>query len=379
VDEVARDDQHGPAGAAGGSFEDVGERAEVAEVPLKVGSNDEPTFTGKGYDTLHDPITIPSRERLGGMLGSRPVRQGTTRRTDWARALARAAILGAGVGAAACSGGAEPDDDGLAPSQSAPIREDGPRESPRLDLRRTEADPNPLKLPARKLDLAAGSRVFTVPEVMLRGAKLGSAFSLRAATITGRDGDDFIVDGRDGPPYRVHAAYVIPLVPLTRPKLEAPVVAEWAGALRHGVIRRLVKDKIVVRFTDAGDKSERTLSAEQMMLQKDGFHSGNYAVRRSGADYVHLLLVSPLGESSGDWLAIGYGGATQVVAERDLLAVPVSYLPKVGTSVWAEHLGKMRDAKVTAVDRPGLCDVRFDRAGKSVVVGWGLVMPPGKN
>ena len=240
------------------------------------------------------------------------------------------------------------------------------------------AEPNPLGLPARKLELETGTRVFAVPEPMLRGARLGSAFSLRASTIAGRDGDNLVIDGRDGPDYSIHPGYVVPLVPAKRPRLNQPVIAEWAGGLRHGVVRRYVKDKIVVRFTDAQDRSDRSLGPLQMMPQVDGFRPGNYAARRVGSELQHVLLVSPLGnqKDATEWLALGYAGAARVVKTEELLGVPVSYEPKPGSIALVEHLGRMREGVVKEVDKPGLMTVRFERAGRPVETGWGLVMPP---
>jgi len=223
---------------------------------------------------------------------------------------------------------------------------------------------------------------------MLRGAKTGSSFQLRATTVTGKDGDNLLVDGRDGPNYAIHPSYLLPLQSIPRPRLNAPVAAEWAGVLRHGVVRKYVKDKIVVRFTDTNDKGERTLDSAQIMPVTDGFHAGNFAVRRDtsakptepGSDYEHLLLVSALGatdqKDANEWLALGYGGAAVRVLTSELLPVPVSYEPKEGARVWVEHLGRMREALVRDVDRPGLMTVRFERAGRPLQVGWGQVMPP---
>jgi hypothetical protein len=293
--------------------------------------------------------------------------------------LAQRALLVALLGwALGCGGGEE----AAAPSASASAREPSLKLPP-VVAKRAEADPNPLALSTRKVEIAAGARVFTVPEEMLRGAKMGSAFAFRAVTVKGRDGEDLVVDGRDGPEYRVSPAYVIPLAGVTRPKLESPVIAEWAGVLRHGVVRKYVKDKIMVRFLDTVDSGDRPLAPEQLALQKDGFHPGNYAVVRSAAaepgslPYQHVMLVSPVSET-GDWLAIGYGGSARVVAEKDMLAVPLTYTPKDGSVVWAEHLGRMREGTVTQVDRPGLITVRFARVGRPVTIGWGSLMPPAK-
>lgn len=250
---------------------------------------------------------------------------------------------------------------------------------------KSSANPNPLSLPARKLELAVGARVFTVPEPMLRGAKLGSSLQLRAATVLAVDGDSYVVDGRDGADYSVHPAYIIPLVSVARPNLRQPVIAEFAGALRHGVVKRYVKDKIVVRFTDTLDRGERSLEPEQLMPQKDGFRPGNYAVVRASAaardpsEFQHVLLISPIGGEGADaaeWLAMGYGGAALVVKTADLVAVPTSYEPKDGAPIWVEHLGHMRAGTVKEQDKPGALTIKLERAGGAVTTGWGLVMPP---
>lgn len=250
---------------------------------------------------------------------------------------------------------------------------------------RPAANPNPLALPARKLELAVGARVFAVPEAMLRAAKLGSSFQLRATTIKAVDGENFVVDGRDGPDYAVHAAYIVPVVSVARPNLRAPVVAEFAGVLRHAVVKKYVKDKIVVRFTDTLDRGERALEPAQLMPQKDGFRAGNYALlrdqpgARAPAEFRHVLLVSPIGGEgldASEWLAIGYGGASMVAKTADLVAVPVSYEPKDGATVWIEQLGRMREGVVKEQDKPGVLTVKLERAGGAVTTGWGSVMAP---
>ncbi|MBK6517013.1 MAG: hypothetical protein IPG04_23565 [Polyangiaceae bacterium] len=230
------------------------------------------------------------------------------------------------------------------------------------------------------MEVANGSRVFTVPEPMLRGAKLGSSMQLRAATVVGREGENVVIDGRDGPDYAVHPSYVIPLTPSKqRPRMKQPVVAEWAQGLRHGVVRRYAKDKVVVRFTDTQDKSDRSLEPGQLMPQTDGFHPGNYAALRSGPDLEHVLLVSPVGGDAKDapeWFVLGYLGTARLAKTDQLVGVPISFEPKVNAPVLAEHLGKMRPAVVKELDAPGVLSVRFDRAGRAVTTGWGLVMPP---
>ncbi len=242
--------------------------------------------------------------------------------------------------------------------------------------RTPEYEPNPLSLPPHPVDLVPGQKVFAVPAAMLRGAKLGSSFSLRVAGVVGRDGDDVLVDGRDGPAYKVHSAYVIPVPDSFKPKPNQPVVAEWAGALRHGVFRKLSKDTLVVRFTDTEDKSDRYLKNAAIFAQVDGFHPGNVAAFHDGADYKQVLLVSSIAGEPKRWLALGYGGAAMIVDEASLFAVPVSYAPKEDAPVWAVWLGTFRPGTVKSVDPPGLLTVRFERAGPPVQLGWGSVMPP---
>ena len=61
---------------------------------------------------------------------------------------------------------------------------------------------------------------------------------------------------------------------------------------------------------------------------------------------------------------------------------PVAPLPqrrvvaKLGSVVWAEWSGQMRRATVQGADEPGLFTVKYDRAGRPAVVGWGMVMAP---
>ena len=242
--------------------------------------------------------------------------------------------------------------------------------------RTPDYDPNPLALPSRTIEVVPGQKVFTVPAPMLRGAKVGSSLAMRVAGVVGKDGDNILIQGRDGPSYKVHAAYVIPVPDGFKPRPNQPVMAEWAGALRHGVYRKMVKDSFVIRFTDTDDKSDRYLKNAAIVAQIDGFRVGNYAALHDGADYKQVLLVSALAGEPKRWLALGYGGAASVVDESSLLAVPVSYEPKEGAQVWALWLGTFRPGVVKATDSPGLFTVRFERAGPPVQVGWGSLMPP---
>jgi hypothetical protein len=215
---------------------------------------------------------------------------------------------------------------------------------------------------------------------MLRGAKEGTAFQLRATTVVGADRDFVIVDGGEDPDYPVHPSYLVVHRPGPRtPRLGLPVITELAGQLRHGLVKTFSKNKVVVRFTDTAQRSERAFDPDALMAQSDGLQPGNYVVFDSGTDFEHLLLVSPLSDpptSASRWLAVGFGGASRIVDASKLSLIPVTYDPKVGTVVWAEHLGKLRRAVVTEVDKPGVFEVRFERAGPPVRVGVGALLPP---
>lgn len=240
----------------------------------------------------------------------------------------------------------------------------------------TDDDPNPLGLPPRSLDVAAGQKVFAPPQPMLRGAKVGSSLSLRVAQVIGKDGDDLLVDGRDGPSYKVHAGYVIAVPDGFRPRINGPVVAEWAGQLRHGVLRRWTLDSYVVRFTDTEDKRDRTLKNAAIVAQKDGLLPGNFAALKDGDTLRQVLLVSEIAGDPKRWLTLGFAGAIAIADEGALVPVPVSFEPKDGADVRAVWLGAFRPGTVRSTDRPGLFSVKFERAGRPVQLGWGWAMPP---
>jgi hypothetical protein len=239
------------------------------------------------------------------------------------------------------------------------------------------ANPNPLGLPARDLDLAPGTRVFAVPEPMLRGAKLGSTFVLHAARVVGRDGESLLVQTREGEPYKLHPGYVVPVPGGTRrPGIGQPVIAEWAGVLKHGVFRAIKKERSVVRFFDASDTADRALADAILFRAEDGFRPGNYAAARIAGELRQVLLVSPIEGESKRWLALAHAGAATLIEETDLTAIPVKWEPKEGAEVRAESLGRMRPGTVQSVDAPGLYTIKLERAGRPITVGWGSIMPP---
>jgi hypothetical protein len=239
-------------------------------------------------------------------------------------------------------------------------------------------DPNPLRLPPRKLKLDPGRRVFTFADRMLAGAKLGSTLVLYAATVTGFDGDELIIEGRTGPNYKVHAGYVIPVPDEAGIRVGDAVLTEWNLAMKHAVVTKIAKGVVTVRYTDMDAKTpEGHLKAARFIRQADGLAPGNYAALRDGADWKHVLLVSPANDDDRHrWFALGFGGAALIADEADLRPIPVKFNARVGAEIWAEWVGTMRKATVQSTDDPALFTVRYERAGRPAVVGWGLLMKP---
>lgn len=236
---------------------------------------------------------------------------------------------------------------------------------------------NPLGLPIRRLSLNAGRRVFAPSERMLSGAKLGSTLILYASTVVGFDGDDLVLEGHSGPNYKVHPAYVIPVPEKNRINLGDPIVTEWNGAMKHAVVTKFVKDRVIVRYTDMDERArEGRLKDARMIKQQDGLIGGNYAALRGADGYRSVLLISPVGEGAERWFVLGFGGAAELADASSLVPIPVKFRAKAGDVVLAEWVGAMREATVQSADDAGIFKVKFERAGRPVTVGWGLIMAP---
>ena len=238
--------------------------------------------------------------------------------------------------------------------------------------------PNPLGLPPRKIKLDPGRRVFTFSAPMLANARPGSTLVLYAATVAGFDGDDLVIEGQTGgPSYKVHAGYVIPVPDGYKPKLNETVLTEWNGVMKHAIVKRFVKDRIAVRYTDMdGRTPEGLLKGARFVRQTEGLSPGNYAALRQEGDPKHVLLVSPLSSEDKRWFCLGFGGAAMIVNEADLIPIPLKWKGKLGASVWAEWAGSMRRAVLVSENEPGIYTVKFERAGKPETVGFGLIMDP---
>jgi len=284
--------------------------------------------------------------------------------------LAALALL---AGACGSGGDARPQDPpaSATPSSSAaPSSSSAPPAAPAL------VDPNPFKLPPRPLALDAGKRIFTVSDQMLAGAKLGSTLVMYAATVAGLDGELLVIEGRNGPPYKVHPslAIVVPDDPRIQPG--DPVVAEHNGVMRHGVVKKHVKDRILVRYVDGESRSgESALKTTRFLKQTDGLKPGNYAALGDGEALRHVLLVSPFDDGQKKWFVLGAGGAAMIALESALEPIPVKFAPRTGTPVLAEHNGVLRRATVTSTPETGIFSVKYERAGRPATLGWGFLLP----
>jgi hypothetical protein len=290
---------------------------------------------------------------------------------------------------AACGSHSAPAGTGAAPPTTA--APPTPTTVPQEDAAPTGPASNPLGLPSTKVTLDTGKRVFTFSQQMLAAARPGATLVLSSATVAAIEGDDLLIEGKDRPSYKVHPGYVIPVPDEPKLRMREPVLTEFNGLMRHGVVLRFVKDKIAVRFTDLSGRTNEFLllggsgapkqgtasKAVRFVRQVEGLAPGNYAALRSGEEWLHVLLVSASGEGEARrWFALGYGGAAMLVAERDLKPIPIKFRPKLGSVVWAEWSGTMRRATVQSADEPGLFTIKYERAGRPAVVGWGLLTAP---
>jgi hypothetical protein len=237
---------------------------------------------------------------------------------------------------------------------------------------------NPFGLLVAPPSPSVGDRVFAPTAPMMRRKAIGASMAMRSTTVVATGADSVVVDGRGAPDYAVHPGYLIPIAPTrTASKPNQPVIVDWAGVLRSGVVRRQVKDRVVVRFTD-GDFSERNVPREQLMPRVEGLRPGNYAILDEGDLRTHWLLVARLPEADfARWFVVGWAGETRIVEERLLAPMPPRFEPDVDDPVWAEEHGRMRPAVVKSADPPGRYLVQFARAGRPTASGWGHLMPRG--
>ncbi len=238
--------------------------------------------------------------------------------------------------------------------------------------------PNPLGLPSRQVKLDPGRRVFTFSEAMLSKARLGSTLVLYAATVAGLDGEDLVIEGQaGGPSYKVGGAYVIPVPDGVKPKMGSVVLTEWNGVMKHAIVKRYVKDRVAVKYTDVdGRAPEAFLKNVRWINQTEGLQPGNYAAYRPDGEPRHVLLVSRIEGAQPRWFCLGFGGAAMIVNEADLVPIPLKWKGKPGATVWAEWAGNMRRAVLQTEHEPGIFTVKFERAGKPEIVGFGLIMDP---
>lgn len=284
--------------------------------------------------------------------------------------LALAAVLASLTGACGQGNDARSADPGAPPPPTASASAQ-PSASPAAIV-----DPNPLKLPARTLALDPGKRVFTVSDQMLAGARLGSTLVMFAGTVAGYDGELLVIEGRNGPPYKVHPAYAIAVPDDPRIQPGDPVITEHNGLLRHAIVKKHVKDRILVRFLDGESRlGEMPLKQARFIKQSNGLLPGNYAALGDGETLRHVLLISPFDDGEKKWFVLGAGGAAMIAKESALEALPVKLSLRPGAPVLAEHNGVLRKATIASAPEAGLFTVKYERAGRPASLGWGFLLP----
>jgi hypothetical protein len=243
-------------------------------------------------------------------------------------------------------------------------------------------NPNPLELPpAAPIAVEVNQRIFAVPRDMLAAAKPGHLLALHAAHVVRVEGDLWVVREGHGEAYIIHPAYVVVPKP-GRFARETPVIAAYRGRLHHGVVKHLLRDRVVVRFTDLRFRlGDQKLDPTRVGVTGPGLSPGGHAVYPTESGLAHVLLVSRGDHPDGKarWLTIGYGGAAELIDEERLRPLPVGgrFRPRVGDTVRAAYRGTMVMATLREIDRPGWYTVKRERAGAPLLIGPTEIMPAG--
>ena len=201
-------------------------------------------------------------------------------------------------------------------------------------------NPNPLELPtAPPVSVAVNQRIFAVPRDMLAAAKPGHLLALHAAHVVRVEGDLLVVREGHGEAYAIHPAYVVVPQP-GRFARETLVIAAHRGRLHHGVVKHLLRDRVVVRFTDLGSRlGDQKLDPTRVGVIGPGLSPGGHAVYPTESGLAHVLLVSRGEHADGKarWLTIGYGGTADLIDEERLQPLPVRqrFRPRIGDTVRA--------------------------------------------
>jgi hypothetical protein len=297
----------------------------------------------------------------------------------WRLALALlAGLLGGGCSADSLDRGTE------GPAASADAAEIASAAVPKpgqfVQPPRPAFDSNPLGLPGAAPAIAPDTLVYTVPKRVLETARVGSSFVLRAATAEGVEGGNIVVRVGHDASYPVHPAYVLvpPRGPLRR---GGAVLAPYRGQLGHGVVVSVKRDRVTVRYTDAGPGyGNQPLASREASPQTPGLAPGNYAVVVDRDLMRHVMLLSGGAHADGRrrWLVLAYAGEASLVEEDRLQPMPLDFRPKVGATVAVPWLGAMVPARVTAVDPLGVFTVRRASSAPPLLLGPGMLMPAAK-
>src|SRR5690606_34897520 len=146
-----------------------------------------------------------------------------------------------------------------------------------------------------------------------------------AAHVVRVEGDLWVVREGHGEAYVIHPAYVVVPRP-GRFARETPVIAAYRDRLHHGVVKHLLRDRVVVRCTDLGFRlGDQKLDPKRVGVLGDGLSPGGYAVYPTESGLTHVTLVSrgEYPDGKARWLTIGYGGVAELVDEERLTSLPI--------------------------------------------------------
>lgn len=237
--------------------------------------------------------------------------------------------------------------------------------------------PNPLGLPAANVTFSEGKFVYTVPEAMFATAKLGGSLELRAARVESMDGPDVSVRSNSGPPYTVHAGYIV-APEFKRVERGTRVMVPHHGNLRHGTVQRQVMNQVVIRYGDVGVAlGDQSIAVEEVGVFGTGLEPGAYALAHSNHELQLVLLVSAGVHADGirRWFVLGPDGDARIVDAKELTAVADARTLKPGSAVLVAWHGTMVPATLQSIDVRGLVSVKRPRSGPTLLVGIDMVTP----
>lgn len=281
-----------------------------------------------------------------------------------------------------------PSSPAAAPAEAAPA--EPPRPAPPDRPTADQLVANAWGLAPKAAKVEAGQRVFLLTQGRIRTYLDEKArYQLYAYDVAAVEGTLVRLKELGGGEFLAPGLFVLPAGPVKDApplKVGEPVLAEWAGELKHAVVEKVDGTSVDVRYTDLPDSWEEAklkgkLQVRQVTRQIDGINAGAYAAARlkDSQDWHQVLLVSEV--DGGRWVVQLFSKLASVVEKANVRPVPVKPSFKPGDKVLAVWVGKFVPGTVKEVKGDRFV-VDLDNnvsLGKPVTVGPGWIMPAPKD